>query len=304
MRSRRPLLACVLVVAAVGAGCAVEPRGPSAPHALEQVLPAKALDVAAARLAARTFVTAYANAADDRGLSLRRLVVGQELTRWVRWLGIQNGQFEGEIRGAADVTDVHFLGVALGDTYDVARVRLRATVTFDYAPSDGEPFTLARVLDGPMLLVRVGAEDWKVADITREGLPLSEGIRDLGRERIADDGIAIVLDSAFVFPVGIQVNVTVENRTDVGIRLASVTLVSGGATADGRATVPLRAIPGSTGAIGILSFGSGADPAEAVIELRYRTASGTVTLRIPLGDLLGDMPSAVAGASPSSDAAV
>lgn len=296
MRTPRSL-ALGAVLAVLAAGCAGGPRGATAPHAIEQVLPATSLDIAAARVAARAFVGAYADAADDRGLALERLVVGQELTRWVRWLGVQNGQFEGEIRGAAEVREVRFLGVAFGDTYDVARVRLRATVTFDYAPEGAEAFTLERVLDGPMLLVRVGEEDWKVADVTREGAPLSEGIRDLGRERVASGGVAVVLDSAFVFPVGLQVNVTVENRTEREIRLTSVTLATGGATTDGRATLPLRAIPGATGAIGILSFGVG-DTSGAMLELRYRTASGTATIRIPLGDLLGD----TAVASPSADA--
>ena len=296
MRSPRSLAPWILV-AVLAASCAGGPRGATAPHAIEQVLPAKALDVAAARVAARAFVGAYADAADDRGLALERLVVGQELTRWVRWLGIQNGQFEGEIRGVAEVHEVRFLGVALGDTYDVARVRLRATVTFEYAPDGDEAFTLERVLDGPMLLVRVGQEDWKVADVTREGAPLSEGIRDLGRERVVAEGVAVVLDSAFVFPVGMQVNVTVENRTGGEIRLVSVTLAAGGATADGRATLPLRVIPGATGAIGILSFGA-TDTAGATLELRYRSAAGVAILRIPLGDLLGDAPAA----TPSADA--
>lgn len=231
MRPRAALLTLVVALALVGAGCAAGPRGATAPHAIEQVLPAKALDVAAARVAARAFVQAYAASATDRGLALRRLVVGRELTRWVRWLGIQNGQFEGAIRAEAEVREVRFLGVALGDTYDVARVRLRATVTFAYAPDGGETFILERVLDGPMLLVRVGQEDWKVADVTREGAPLSEGIRDLGRARVTRDGVAIVLDSAFVFAIGWQVNVTVENRTDGEIRLASVRLVVGGRAA-------------------------------------------------------------------------
>lgn len=296
MRTPRSL-ALGIILAVLPAGCASEPRGATAPHAIEQVLPAKALDIAAARVAARAFVGAYADAADDRGLALERLVVGQELTRWVRWLGIQNGQFEGEIAGDAEVREVRFLGVALGDTYDVARIRLRATVTFDYAPEGGEAFTLERVLDGPMLLVRVGQEDWKVADVTREGAPLSQGIRDLGRERIASDGVAVVLDSVFVFAVGLQVNVTVENRTGGAIRLVAVALVTDETTADGRATLPLRVIPRATGAIGILSFGV-SDPSGARLELRYRTPSGTATLRIPLGDLIGDT-----AAAPSADAA-
>lgn len=307
MRPRRSdlvlgVVLCVLV--ATTSGCAVAPRGASAPLALEQVLPAKALDVAAARVGARAFVEAYADAAEDRGRALGRLVVGQELTRWVRWLGVQNGQFEGTIRGSAEVAEVRFLGVALGDTYDVARVRIRATVTFSYAPADAEAFSLERVLDGPMLLVRVGEEDWKVADFTRDGVALSEGVRDLGREAIAADGVRIVLDSAFLFPVGLQVNVTVENRSDGSIRLEGVALVAGGDPVDGRATAPLRILPPATGAIGILSFGGITDARDATIELRFRTERGAVTLRIPIGDLLGD--GAVAGtdaaASPSADA--
>ncbi|MFM8998768.1 MAG: hypothetical protein ACKOKE_01565 [Actinomycetota bacterium] len=300
MRPRAALLTLVVALALVGAGCAAGPRGATAPHAIEQVLPAKALDVAAARVAARAFVQAYAASATDRGLALRRLVVGRELTRWVRWLGIQNGQFEGAIRAEAEVREVRFLGVALGDTYDVARVRLRATVTFAYAPDGGETFILERVLDGPMLLVRVGQEDWKVADVTREGAPLSEGIRDLGRARVTRDGVAIVLDSAFVFAIGWQVNVTVENRTDGEIRLASVRLVVGGAAADGRATAPLRSIPRTTGAVGILSFGRVAVATGATLEVRYETALGIATLRIPLGELIGDV--ADAAASPSAEA--
>ncbi|MFM7718474.1 MAG: hypothetical protein ACKO8G_03135 [Actinomycetota bacterium] len=290
---RRPATALILALALASASCAGGPTGPSAPLAIEQVLPAASLDVAAVRATALAFVRAYADTGADRGLALSRLVAGPDLAEWVRWLGIQTVEFEGVIRGHPDITDVTFAQVASTDEYDLARVRVRASVTFEYEPVDDDPFEITRVLDGPMLLLRVGVADWRVVDLTRDGRTISDGIRDLGDERFRDDGgdLVLVAHSAFLFPVGWQFNVTVENRTSERIELRSAVLETDIGEEDGVATPALTSIPTATGAIGILAFPVGTDLSGATLVLRYRTSDGgIVTLRADLAELVGDAP--------------
>lgn len=290
---RRHAIALVLALACAVAGCASGPQGPSAPIAIEQVLPAASLDVAAVRSTALAFVRAYADTGADRGLALSRLVAGPDLAEWVRWLGIQTVEFEGIVRGHPDIGDVTFAQLASTDEYDLARVRIRASVTFEYEPVDDDPFEITRVLDGPMLLLRVGVADWRVVDLTRDGRTISDGIRDLGDERFHDDNgdLLLVAHSAFLFPVGWQFNVTVENRATGRIELRSATLETDGGSADGVATGALTSIPTATGAIGILAFPVGTDLSGAALVLRYRTADGdTVTLRADIADVVGDAP--------------
>lgn len=296
MRRSRSVLAAAMLTAILLAGaCSSAPGRPAAPNAMEQVLPAAALDVAAIRSTALAFVRAYADTASDQGLALSRLVVGPTLSEWTRWLAVQNGQFDGTIAGDAQIEDATFVAIASTERYDAAQVLLRASVTFRYRPFGAEPFERTRVLDGPMTLVRTGLEDWRVIDLTRDGLALSDGVRDLGDERVTADGLTVELHSAFLFTAGWQFNVTVENATGGPARLDGVTLTTGAGRVDGVATGPLLSIPRATGAIGILAFAAGDDLTEPFLELRFATDQGPVVLRVDLAATIGDLP----GASPT-----
>ena len=293
-RDGRPR-AAFLALALLAAACGGEERA-DAPHALEQVLPAASLDVAAVRSTALAFVRAYADTASDEGLALSRLVLGASLSEWVRWLAVQNGQFDGVIRSRLSSVEVRGLQVASTERTDVAQVLLSASVTFQYEPFGSAPFERTRVLDGPLTLVRTGVADWRVLDVTRDGLAISDGVRDLGDERVTADGVTVELHSAFLFAAGWQFNVTIENATGESIRLEGVTLTTAAGTEDGIATGPLLAIPRRTGAIGILAFPAGTDLTRPVLELRFATADGApIVVRARLAAAIGDLP----GASPT-----
>ena len=286
----------VAVAAALLAGCGGGPSRPTAPHALEQVLPAASLDVAAVRSTAFSFVQAYADTASDEGLALSRLVMGSSLSEWVRWLAVQNGQFAGVIRSRVSTVEVRGLQVASTERYDMAQVLLTASVTFQYEPFGAAPFERTRVLDGPLTLVRTGVDEWRVLDVTRDGLAISEGVRDLGDDRVTAGDVTVELHSAFLFEAGWQFNVTVENATGGAIRIDGVTLITATGASDGVATGPLLSIPRGSGAIGILAFPAGTDLTRPVLEVRYATADGTiVTVRARLAATIGAVP----GASPT-----
>lgn len=284
------------------AACASGPVGPAAPLAIEQVAASSALDVAAVRSAALAFLRAYADTGADRGLALSRLVAGSELDEWVRWLGVQTVQFDGAVRGHPEIDDVVFVQTVNTDEYDLARVRVRASVTFEYEPDEGDPFEITRVLDGPMILLRVGIADWRVVELTRDGATLTDGIRDLGDERFRRDDVVLEVHSAFLFPVGWQFNVTVENRTTGRIELVFAALETDAGSEDGVATPSLQGIPTSTGALGILAFPVGTDLSGATLVVRYRTTSGDeLEVRAAVESLIGDLPAA-ATPSPAAPA--
>lgn len=290
--SRISSLALAIAVASSVGSCAPTETGPGAPIALEQVLSAGAIDVAPVRATARDFVRAYADTGDDRGQALARLVAGATLSEWVRWLGVQNGQFDGVIRGHSYLEDITFVQMASTDEYDIATVAVRGSVVFEYEPSDGDRFERARILDGPMTLVRVGVSDWRVADFTRDGAALSDGIRDLGDVRFQRDGVTLEVHSAFLFAAGWQFNVTIENSTGASVAFGSARLVTASDRIDGVATQPLRRVSPRTGAVGILAFAAGQELSGAVLEVRYRDASGEVILLgVPLSDSIGALPS-------------
>ena len=173
---RRPLLVALTLAAVTLSGCAPALEGPSAPIAREQVPIAPALAGASSRRTVLDFVEAYASSPLDGSAALADLVTGNELERWVYWLGVQNAQFPGRIDGEAEVRDVAFIGTTPANRALGAQVELGATVTFTFAPVDDDPFERARILDGPVTLLSSRPGDWRVLDITRDGVPMSEGI--------------------------------------------------------------------------------------------------------------------------------
>lgn len=207
------------VVALALASCAREPVGPAAPLALEQVPPAPGLAAASARGTVIELVRAYADAPLDGGAALGALVTGPELERWVAWLAVQNAQFPGVIVGQADLRGARFDGVIPLPRAVGAQVTLAATVRFTFTPDEGEPFERARILDGPVRLVSLRPGDWRVADLTRDGVPMTDGIELFRDEVRTEDGVSVRLDSLFMFTPNWQFNLIVENRSRRPIRL-------------------------------------------------------------------------------------
>jgi hypothetical protein len=208
--------------------CESAPAGPAQPIAREQIGGPDGVDVVSARATALEFLSAYANSPTDGMASLAALVAGPDLHAWVRWLGVQNREFDGTIEGAVDLRSAAFTASApIGDGVE-AQVGLGASVTFTFTPANGDQaFELTRILDGPMTLVQTGTANWKVVDVTRDGASMDAGITRFARELDHAGGVSVRLDSLFRFLPNWQFNVVVTNDTaaTIGLDPADAALV-------------------------------------------------------------------------------
>jgi hypothetical protein len=294
MRRCSPLAAVLLLLAA----CAREPLGPAAPLALEQVPAAPSLVAASARRTAIDLVQAYADAPLDGGAALAQLVAGPKLERWVYWLGVQNAQFPGNIVGHVDLRGARFDGWAPLEQGIGAQVTLGATVGFTYTPAEGEPFARDRVLDGPVRLVSLRPGDWRVVDLTRDGVPMSAGIQLFHNEVRTEEGVSVRLDSLFMFTPNWQFNLVVENRSRRPIRLdAAATglyreLPDGSfERTEGVPSVALRAtVPPQRGLRSLIAFPEQDSAAGRSLVLTFRTDGRALRFAFPLEDLVSPVP--------------
>lgn len=290
------------------ASCAPAPRGPDAPIALEQVAAAPALTSGATRQTVLEFLDAYTQTPADGGAALAELVAGRELQRWAFWLAVQNAQFPGSIEGTHDVRMVDFVGAtpteeeALG-----AQVDLGASVTFGFSPAGGEPFERTRILDGPATLVSTRAGDWRVLDLTRDGVPMSDGIELFADEVRTDAGLSVRLDSLFMFAPSWQFNVVVENRTSSTVRLDRdatglyVRATGGGfERLDGAISPALATLPAGAGVQSLLSYPLQDSADGRVLVLTFRRDGGAFSFDFPLEDLVTAVPPPAPTASPGS----
>jgi hypothetical protein len=302
---RLPLL---LVIGVLPMACARAPDGPEAPIALEQAPPAPALEGGSARQTVLDLVEAYAAAAWDGGASLADLVTGPELERWVLWLGVQNAQFPGRVDGSREVRTVALVGTAPVDRALGAQVDLGATVTFAYAPAGGEPFERTRILDGPVTLVSTRPGDWRVLDLTRDGVPMSDGIELFEDEIRTDHGLSVRLDSLFMFTPNWQFNVVVENDTgheallDPEATALYVRRAGGGFDVlHGALSPALALLPTGVGVQGAVSYPLQDSAEGRVLVLVFRSEDREYRFDFPLEDivtLVPPPPPTAAGGSP------
>jgi len=298
---RAPILVVLVLLPLVG--CAQAPDGAEAPIALEQAGPGPALAGGAARQTMLEFVDAYADTPQDGGAALADLVTGPELERWVFWLAVQNAQFPGTVEGSSDVRTVRFVGTAPANRGLGARVDLGASVTFAYAPADGEPFERSRILDGPATLVSTRAGDWRVLDLTRDGVPMSDGIELFEDETRMDGGMSVRLDSLFMFTPNWQFNVVVENRTgdEVHLDAAATGLyvrdaAGGFERIDGAVSPALDVLPAGTGVQSVLSYPLQESSEGRVLVLAFRADGRDYRFDFPLEDLVTPVPPPPTGA--------
>ncbi len=216
---RRLALTLVLIVVVVAPACARSPSGPAEPVAEEQVGGPDGVDIAAARTTALDFLSDYAES-PKRGIGpLRRLVAGPDLRSWVRWLGVQNHEFDGTIDGSVALRSAAFASLVPLRTSLRATVDIGASVTFSYSPSSGDPFERTRILDGPMTLERMGTAEWKVVDVTRDGVSMDAGITRFTRQTRRVAGVSVTLDSVFRFVPNWQFNLVVTNDSPATVGL-------------------------------------------------------------------------------------
>jgi len=293
-RSRLLVLAVPLLLFATA--CADESQGPVAPIAPAQLTPGPALDASAARQTVVDFVEAY-RASPEQGVGpLIGLVAGEELAEWVRWLDVQHREFEGEIAGVSDVRDVEFVGSITARRAQAAQVGLSASVTFTFAPIGDDPIELIRVLDGPVTLVRTEVGAFRVLDLLRNGVPMSDGIEPFTRELRSEDGVTVRLESLFMFSPLWQFNVTVSNTTDEDVVLdpaGAALFVERGDEfdrVDGTLTNSLAIVPAGTTIDGLMVFDEQASAEGRVLSLVYGSGPDRRVFEFPLGDLVTVVP--------------
>ena len=291
----RKLSACVVLVLAASA-CAPALSGPAAPIAREQVGAGLGLDVAVMRRTVEEFVRGYAQSSDDGGRALARTVVGPKLASWVHWLGVQNLQFDGTIVGVPTVSRLDFLAETHVGQTTGAQVSLSGAVSFTFDPANGQPFERTRVLDGPITLVKLGAADWGVLDLTRDGVPMTDGIQLFKKEERGAGGVSVRLDSLFMFDPNWQFNVVVTNRTDAAVPLepSGVALLHKEAgqleRIDGALTPSLGVIHPHASVEGILAYPIQDSAEGRVLTLAYRWGRDVLPFEFPLAGLVKVVP--------------
>ena len=295
MRARAafvPTIGLVLVLA----GCAQQPVGPAAPIAPAQLAPGPALEASAARQAVVEFVEAYRESPDQGIGRLKQLVIGPDLQSWVRWLDVQHREFDGTIESAADVRDVEFMGAVTARRIPFASVRLSASVLFRFDPRDNDPIDLVRVLDGPVTLIRTAAGTYRVEDLLRNGVPMSDSIQPLRHQVRTVGGVTVQLDSLFMFPPKWQFNVVIQNASphDVSLDPDGAALFvdrgDGFERVEGALTPSLRAVPTGRTAEGLMVFPAQRSADGRVLSLVYGTRPRPLRFEFPLQDLVTAVP--------------
>jgi hypothetical protein len=242
------------------------------------------------------FLDAYANASSDGGAALADLVAGAELQAWVHWLGVQDVQFPGTITGEPDLRGVAFLGSVPTKRAVGAQVDVGATITFSFVPTDGDPFERTRILDGPFTLASVSPADWRVVDLTRDGIPMSDGIQLFRGEERTDGAVTVKLDSLFMFTPNWQFNVVIENRSGRTIELDQSTSAlfvertGGFEQVDGVTSLSLFQVLAGTTGEGLVSFPLQDSSDGRVLVLSYHGGGRDYRFDFPLQDLVTVVP--------------
>jgi hypothetical protein len=292
MRTRALLVPVLLSLGA----CSPELAGPVAPIAEAQVTPGPALDAGAAREAVVSFIEAYRASPQQGALPLAHHVAGQELASWVRWLDVQHREFDGTIEAASDVRDVEFVGTLQARRANGAQVGLSASVTFVFDPTDDDPIELVRVLDGPVTLVRTELGTYRVIDLLRNGVPMSDGIELFRNEERTEGSVTVRLDSLFMFPPSWQFNVIVANAGDQDVVLdptgAALFVDSdeGFERLDGVITSSLSVVPANGTVDGLMVFPAQDTAQRRVLSLVYFTGKDALRFEFPLDDLVTVVP--------------
>jgi hypothetical protein len=288
---RRPL-GIALLLAFVGA-CAAQPEGPADPIAIEQFSAGTALDASASRQAVVDFVDAYAASPTEGAGALANLVAGPKLSSWVRWLSVQHREFTGTIAATADIRDVEFVGeVATQKATTAAQVGLSASVTFEFSPDGADAFDRARILDGPVTLVRADTGAYLVYDLSRDGVPMSAGIQLFEDQLARQDHVRVRMDSLFMFSPNWQFNVVIENLGTEPIIIDPETagLYVDGDRVEGVTTDSLVEVaPGET-VDGILAFPVQDSAEGRVLTLAYLAGDGPLRFDFPLNGLVTVVP--------------
>jgi hypothetical protein len=295
-----PVRAAFVLLSAIAFGaCTNEPVGPAAPIAPAQLTAAPALDASASREAVVQFVDAYRNSPTDGVDPLKALIAGPDLVNWAKWLSVQNAEFDGTIQGVADVRDVEFVGAVTTPRASGASVGLSASVGFRFSPSNGDdPFDRIRILDGPVTLVRTAPGSYRVLDVTRDGVSMSDSIQPFRHQSRTEGDLTVTMDSLFMFTPNWQFNVIVTNDGPDDMRLAedgAALFVERGGGFDRvpgtvAVTPSLVTIPAGRTVEGLVAFRAQPSADGHVFSMTYGQGANALSFEFPLEDLVTQVP--------------
>lgn len=300
---RRLVVPSALLLVLVACSSNVVP--PRETLAREQVVAGRGLDVAAARQAVVDFLDAYAHSADDGGTALQRTVAGDKLSDWVHWLTVQNQSFPGTISGSVELRSLNYLLAIPTQGTLAARIDLGATVRFQYAPDQGQPFSADRIMDGVATLVLRNPADWGVLDITRDGRSMADAIQVFKNVSRSSAGITVKIDSLFTFQPYWSFNLVVRNgsKQTISFDPKDASLApehpEGEQPKKGQAvTPPLAEIRAGDTVEGSINFTTPASPDNQVLHLPLRMGKRIVVFEFPLGAIVNPAPSPSPTVSP------
>ncbi len=226
MRSRLLfLLAALLALPA----CARSSTGPADTIGVEQVEPGAAVDASSAQQAVVDFLNGYASVGRDNGNSLMASIApDSSLVTWAKWLGIKAQVLEhlqgqpqaADLIGRVKVAGLDFLQSQISASgKETAAVGVDASVTFTQTLNLPQPADATFAFVGPAFLQRTTA-GWRVEEIARNGVALANAVAAFKGDTQSRGGLAVTLDSAFLFQGGWVFNLFVQNRSgasgDVG----------------------------------------------------------------------------------------
>jgi hypothetical protein len=222
----RRIAACLVIAVAAAAACSrtPEPQGPEHP-ASRQILALDDLRASGqARSVAHAFLRAYASSATDGGRALMPLVEGSLAREWAHWVGVQNDAFPGTIEGTLQLGH---LGAASpvraedGSLDDLVAygVIVRATVTFGLTDENGEEVpSLARSMDGMVVMIQGSDGAFRVINFVRDGLRLDEFFQVFDGARERRKGVTVEVRNLVQLERW-QFGIEITNHTDRPLRV-------------------------------------------------------------------------------------
>lgn len=197
----------ILLVALISCtGGTLEREAPASP---EESFRATFKDRVEVEDAVEVFLAAFAEGREDPA-ELLGAVSGDRLRDWARWVSRYHPDREAVRGGRVEVA-----GIRVEEIRErTARAVVDATVVQDAVTEAGELVEVDRRFNGPVLLVREGGR-WRVADLVRDGSPMSHAIAvfdDSAQARA--DGVRVEVRSVYRFRSGTVANVRIENHSD------------------------------------------------------------------------------------------
>jgi hypothetical protein len=188
-----------------------------------------------------------------------------------------------------------------GSAEILREVDLRASVTFSFEPRDGEPFTVARSLDGPMRLIRASDGDWSVLDFTRDAIPLSGQFQVVEGADAANGTAAVAVVVFFAAPIW-QLGILVQAVEAVSFTPEDVMLVAadGQAEAAGAISTQLRHIRAGATVRGLVTFDARSDAEGLILRIAPDGSEGRAAIEIPLTGRIRPVQIQAPAASPTA----